>query len=338
MNLSAVSLPKPIVPNIITAQNVITQDLIEHLDKRIANDQGLLVIDFTGNLIQTICARLPKRRVGDVFLLDAVGQDQFNFPANFLTVYPGEAPEVMVSEAVALFQLLYGDDFSDDEAALLRAGIQTIQAKLFQANIEPTDFFCPLYLVALISDANFRLTFTRSLWDMKLRGFWQYQFDQKVADLLIQKFRFVTADRRFVYGINRPYRQAMSNIFDVADVTRKGKIALISLPKSELDLTLIRYIAGVYFSRFERSALAGFPLEDCYFFNGTEHMEQDFQHDIPKDIDASPIMQTVLKEYSRLKYGDPVSFLRKEQRKLLGESTITHLDPILNTKSIYPNN
>ena len=134
MDLSGISLPLPIVPNIITANQAISQDLINHLDKRVANDQGFLVLDFTGTLSQIILARLPKRRAKEVFVYDLEHNPDQIIPANMFMTYQGETPDVVASETVYIFQQIYGQNFSANEASLLKLGILTLY-DIFHQNI-----------------------------------------------------------------------------------------------------------------------------------------------------------------------------------------------------------
>ncbi len=338
MNLSSVSLPKPIVPNSIRPDTPITKDIVDHIDRKLVSGQGLFVVDFTGTLTRIICARLPHHRAKDVFFFDPLNA-QRTISCNFLTTYPDEDPTVMVTEAVRLFQLLYGNELSFDEAELLGLGILTLQEIIDQNQGFEPEFLCPMYLIGMLLEPKYRKAFTEGVWNDTLRQRWQqWEHTGNKTSLmrLAEKLKFLMTDPRIALSINAPQSTSLYPGFDVGEVAKSGKIALITIPQHDLSDKVARYLAAVFFSRFERAAPKGFPLEDCYFFNGSATMTEDFIYDVPSERNAIVGMEATLRKYSAFKYGRKNCFVIAEQRAILGDTLLDCLDPLYQIRRSLP--
>jgi len=314
----------------LAAQNF--DHFVTFLEQRIHNGLGFLVIDYTGTLSQVIANKLPKDRIKDVFVYDARSQAPYSLPANFLIQYSGETSSATIAQAEALLCFIYGRGFSDGETELFELSVATLQDVLRNTPEYGQQICSPLSLARFLLDHDFRYELVECVCDVRLKCFLANPIDEYTAYQLAKKLTFATIDPSLSFGINAAPHDSSTPVFDPAEITRSGKIALITLPKSELDPYLIRYLSGFFFSRFERSTPLDFDLEQAYFFNGSRRGERNFLQDQPA---FSSDMYSVQRRYSAMKYGRKNYFLHAQQAAFLPEKALQKLDPIFGARSIY---
>ena len=333
MDLSKIPLPEPIVPNVIPAGRPITQDILDHIHTRIDTNQGVLIFDTTGLLSKIVCHQLPRTRAKEVFLYNAALQDKRSMAINFLTPYEGEGGATLAGTAVELFHSLYGPQFSEAETQLLELSVEVLHDVLTQTPEWETQLLSPLTLATFLIDQDYRHFVSSYVRDVRLKMVLEDPFNEFVAYQLCTKLKFVTDDPRFTYGINRAIEiNRMHGEFDMADVHRQGKIAIVELHAENLTPWLRQYIVEVFFSRFQRSAPSDFDLEAAYFFSGSYSMERDYLSEPPV---CKKEMRRIIQNYCGMRFGRRPDYLQADQADFLTARYINKIDPILNTRSLF---
>ena len=182
---------------------------------------GLALLDFKGDLITDLLARIPKKRRGDVIVLDPADDDR-PVGLNPLRAASSTSGEVVVENLVGLFKSLYRSSWGPRTDDILRAALLTLATA-------PDTTLCEVPL--LLTDEGYRRRLVGRLDDpVGLESFWGWYESlsdaERVAVIgpVLNKVRAFTMRSRVraIVGQAEP-------ALDLGDVLASGKVLLVSL-------------------------------------------------------------------------------------------------------------
>lgn len=207
---------------------------------------GLLVIDPKGDLVSDVLARLPRKRHGDVIVIEPTGGEHVA-GLNLLQTASGQR-DLAVEQTLSVFRQLFASSWGPRTDDILRAGLTT----LTQANRHYT--LCELEPLLTVPAFRARLQGTIG-GDSQLLSFWSWYEDLSAAERstviapLLNKLRAFTM---------RPGLRAMlgqSTGVDLGSVFRHQAIVLVNLNKGLLGGEVAGLLGALIVSQFWAAAL-----------------------------------------------------------------------------------
>jgi hypothetical protein len=201
-------------------KNIIYQDM--HQDR----EHGLCVLDPHGDLIDELLCLVPKDRINDVILFDAMDTER-PFGLNLLDCDHNESHQIrwVVSTVMGTLQRLFAYSWGPRLEHVLRHTLLTAMAL-------PDSTFIELLL--LLTNEEFRHQVVERIQDPILTQFWadlprsQRERYELISSTLNKISSFIT-DRSMRNIIGQPH-----NTIDLKKVMNEGKILFINLSKGDL--------------------------------------------------------------------------------------------------------
>lgn len=219
-------------------ENLICQDF--------AAGRGAIVIESKGDLIASLCDRIPANRLDDVIVFDPADAER---PVGFnLLAGDDSAADLIVDHTVAQFKALYQSALGPRSEDLLRACLTTLA-------VDPRATLCDVPI--LLTNDTFRGRLRNQVDDPVLESVWSW-FDSlsgpsraEVIAPLMNKVRSFTLRRQ----LRRVIGQADSPL-DFDRIVRSRSILLISLAKGSLGADASALLGSAIISRLWQ-AVAG---------------------------------------------------------------------------------
>lgn len=140
--------------------------LLRLLLSDIARGGGVALLDPHGDLCETVVARIPRRRTGDIVLFDPADAD-WPVAFNLLDQRPAAERPLLASNILVAFKKLYRDSWGPRLEHLLRHALLAL-LEVPGASL--------LHVPRLFADPRFRDRIARRLADPVVRDFWLVEF------------------------------------------------------------------------------------------------------------------------------------------------------------------
>ena len=234
---------------------------------------GLALLDPHGDVTENILRRIPDKRMGDVYLLDVMDTD-FPFPLNLFSCSDPSDPkiaEATVEQVIQAFSKVFG---MSAETPRLNQYVRNIAYAMIGTNYT----MCEIPL--LLQDSRFRASVLRN---EKYTSFWKSYDRLRESEQLDRSES--TLDRIDSLISNSIIRNIVgqTKTIDFLDIMNSGKILLIKLNRSYMDMT--RLLGSIIIGQILMAALSRTSNRRSF------HLYIDeFQHS------ATPAAQELLSE------------------------------------------
>jgi hypothetical protein len=219
----------------------------------LADGHGVVVVDPKGDLLAQTLDAVPKRRLGDVILLDPTDTER---PVGFNVLgASGGAPELVADQVVALFRSLYAAFWGPRTDDIMRAALLTLTRRpgLTLAEV-------PL----LLTDPGFRRPLTASLDDHVLEGFWAWYEELSAGERaqavgpVLNKLRTFLLRKRLRNVIGQ-----RESTFSLTEVLAARKVLLVNLAVGVLGEDAARLLGSAILTQLWQAvqARAALPPE-----------------------------------------------------------------------------
>lgn len=220
--------------------------LLGMLEQDLAAGKGVALLDFKGDLVSDLLARVPDERRSDVIVLDPA--DDAPVGLNPLASINRAHAEVVVENLVGLFRNLWGSTNwgprSDD---LMRGALRTLALSGGYTLCE----VIPLFL-----DANFRRRLVAKLDDVSLQQFWAWFDSVSEAERINITAAPINKLRAFVM---RPQVRAIvgqvNPAISLPDILANNKVLLVSLAAGLIGTEAAQLLGGLTFSEVWHATL-----------------------------------------------------------------------------------
>ena len=232
---------------------------------------GLALLDFKGDLVDELLARVPEDRRDDVIVLDPA--DDAPVGLNPLSSVSRDHAEVVVDNVVGLFRNLWGPTAIGPRSEdLLRGALRTLAI---------SGDFTLCEMIPLFVDENFRRRLVARIEDPSLQQFWSQFQSLSDAERLnvvaapINKLRsFVMRPQvRAIIGQARP-------AISFPDVLASNRVVLISLAAGLIGTQAAQLLGGLIFSEIWHATLgrAALPANErqpfAVFLDEAQHVSR----------------------------------------------------------------
>ena len=195
--------------------------------------RGLVLIDMKGDGASDLLARLPERRAKDVIVLEPAS----GMAVPGLRVFGDGDPELVADLLLGTFRGLFKDSWGVRSDQYLRMGFVTL-AHDREATLAD--------LVHLFNDAGYRQRLVGRLDDPMLQAAWaayEAMSPAEQAAHLASPLRKIheVVGRRVVRAVLAQPRPR----FDMAEVLRRGKIVIVSLPPGRLGAPAVQLLGAL---------------------------------------------------------------------------------------------
>ncbi len=282
---SPVTLPHPdrfvgtyIVGTMGMGKSTLIQAMVSD---QLASGHGCCVIEPKGDLVQDILRRVPKKREGDVVLLDYGDMD---YPPGFdifntAGVTKIEEKAAYIREAVASFEKTLGRESWGTRMENLFMAV----ANTFTEN--PGSTLADIKRILIDDDFRHRcMEHLTSVYTQDAREFWERYDRMKTKDAYIEST--LTRVQRFLFD---PILLAVTiqagKSFDFDAAIHKRQIVLISLPERKLGPKGVDLLGTLYLSRIRLATQMQFDLPEQDRVPFFVYLDE-FQRFATKDVES----------------------------------------------------
>ena len=251
----------------------------------ILNDQGLMVLDPHGDLVDAVMACIPDDRVDDVVVLDP-SDETASIAFNILSAHSDAERTILASDLVSVFERL-STSWGDQMAILLRNGILAF----LESDLPGTLSDLRQFLI----DEEFREEFLQSVNNPDILFYWQKTFPQFASKSSIGAV--VTRLETFLAPkpVNYVVSQERSTL-DFADILDSGKILLCRLSQGMIGRENASLFGSLLIAKLQQTVMA------------RAHQGEELRRDFWCYVDefqnfATPSMSEILTEARKYRLG-----------------------------------